>query len=370
MIAILVWGGLAAAEPNWAEMMPRVEAGDRAAVVVRVLKSPAGQAPMVHMKVGTDSYELACTDDGSFPDPAPDDGVFHCARLLEPALIATGEWSARFSVRGGNGEDQFLGELVYQGEGGFHFATVTLDEPEAASSARLDLSPKASDLPEEAVMAEPTPPLDAGGTPPAPPEPPPMAQRSGPGPSEASGPGGSLGFTLAWAILAAAGGWAFGRRRRSTPLIEGGSVLAVVPLDGSGPEPPEAVLIAATDPTATCVRIVRALTSSRRVVLVGTPPSSLQATGHDVVLAEDPDVEAVATLVKRLSTDGGVPPVVVVQGSEALIDTSGASSDPRVDLMRGLPASVWIVFIDGSDATAMVGTVGWSHDPQAGWSRL
>ena len=368
MIAILLRAGVALADPSWVELMPLVEAGDRAVVVVRVLDSPTDQAPMVHMKVGPDSFELACTDDGSFPDPAPDDGVFHCARLMEPAIITAGEWSARFSVRGGNGEDQYLGELRYPGEGGFHYATVTLGKSEAASASRFDLSPKASNLPEAAAVAEPTPSPDADGTPPAPPEPPPSP--AGPAAPDSSAAAGSLGSTVAWAVLAGCVGWALGRRRRPDSGVEGGAVLAVGPIDGAGPSPPTPALVAATDPSSTALVAIGALTASRRVVVVGDPPDAMEASGHDVVVVNDPDVNAVEAVVRRMINDGGVPPVVVVLGSRALIDTSGASSDPRMDLLRGLPESVWTLLIDESDSVAPADVAGWSHDPQAGWSRI
>ncbi|MEC9391722.1 MAG: hypothetical protein VX944_16750 [Myxococcota bacterium] len=358
MISVVAWIGTALAVPNWAMERPAIEAGSATAIVVRVLNAEQGQAPMVHLTLGSQSHQLGCADDGSFPDTAADDGVFHCGHLVEPASVTETDFSARFSIRGGSGEDQVLGAFQYEPGGGYRYATLTIGNADAGSAAPFSLAPAGS--PSSAADSAPTQSSPASA-PPASPTPP-------------SGPGGSAGAGLpawGWVVVAAGVGWLAGRRgrREKEPPADATRVLPCEPIDGRGPQPPRPAFIAATDASAATRRVVQSVSASRRVVLVGSVPADLRVTGHDVMPCADPDPIGIATAVDQLRRDGGVPPVVVVVGRDALVDTSGVSTDARVDLIGAVAEAAWVIFIGEALGSPVDGADAWSHDPQAGWSR-
>ena len=360
MIPALAWIGAAMAVPNWSVERPAIEAGSATAIVVRVLNAEQGQAPMVHLTLGSQSHQLGCADDGSFPDPTPNDGVFHCAHLVDPAMATGTDFSARFSIRSGSEQDQVLGEFQYDGGGGYRYATLTIGDADAGMAAPFSLASAPADTPSSAADSESSEPSLASA-PPASPTPP-------------SGRGSSAGAMLppwGWIVVAAGVGWIAGRRgrREAEPSADATRVLPCEPIDGRGPRPPRAVSIAATDASAATRRVLQSVSGSRRVLVVGPMPPDFVVMGHDVLPCDDPDPVGVAAAVHQLLMDGGVPPIVVVVGGESLLDTSGASTDARVDLIDAIGDTVWVIFIDGASRPPVDSTEAWSHDPQAGWSR-
>ena len=59
----------------------------------------------------------------------------------------------------------------------------------------------------------------------------------------------------------------------------------------------------------------------------------------------------------------------MVVGRDALVDTSGSSTDARVDLIGAVAGAAWVIFIDEASGARVDAADAWSHDPQAGWSR-
>lgn len=373
MVGLCWWLGVASAAPNWSELGPTVASGDAAAMVVRVLNADSSQAPMVHMKIDGVMHEMACADDGSFPDATPDDGVFHCARKISMGLVESKAWTGIFSVRDGNGEDQVLGTLEYPKGGGYRFAVLTMGETGAAAATEFDLpstDPREPGTPPaEATGSEATPGGNSSGEPEPPPEPspppsPPAAEVDAVAPP-------STDFTWLWVIGSCAVGWFAGRRfgSGSSAPTESARVLPLGPIDGSGPVPGAAVTVAATDAEAAVRAVWSGVTGVRRLVLVGELPKSLPPSAHDALVCTDPDPSAVHSVLNGMRKDGGVPPVVLVMGSNQLLDTGGTSGEPNVDLLDAVAAHTWVLFFVRSDESAIPGTEAWSHDPQAGWSQ-
>lgn len=372
MVGLLWWLGVASAAPNWSELGPTVASGEAAAMVVRVLNADSSQAPMVHLKIDDVMHEMACADDGSFPDGTPDDGVFHCARRISMGLVESKSWTGIFSVRDGSGEDQVLGTLEYPKGGGYRFAILTIGETGSASDSAFELPSteqrEPGTPPAEAEAAEVNSAENPAGEPEAPPAPPPPA----PPPSEIDGLGPpSSDFTWLWMLASCAVGWFAGRRFGSSSIepIESVRVLPLGPIDGSGPVPGGAVTVAATDAEAAVRAVWLAITGVRRLVLVGQVPKSLPPSAHDALVCTDPDPNSIKAVLTGMRKDGGVPPVVLVMGSNQLLDTGGTSGEPNVDLVGEIGEHTWILFFVGSDELAIPGTQSWSHDPQAGWSK-
>ena len=94
---------------NWAMERPAIEAGSATAIVVRVLNAEQGQAPMVHLTLGSQSHQLGCRR-WFIPDPAADDGV-SLRPFGDPASVTETDFSARFLIRGGSEKTKSWGRF-------------------------------------------------------------------------------------------------------------------------------------------------------------------------------------------------------------------------------------------------------------------
>jgi hypothetical protein len=382
MISVLLWFGVALASPNWTELGPQIESGDLSAVIVKVQNSNPNQAPMLQMTVDGVIHEVPCADDGSFPDMTPDDDVFHCAAKVSMGLVERGEWTAAFSMRGGDGEAQPLGTVVYPKGGGYRYATLTIGSPGVATSTKFDLpetvqrargSPPAQ-TEEASVQAPPeaVPQIPPEAVPQPPPEavPPPSPEAAAPHKVVVMPP--SVGPGWSWVVGALIFGWAIGRRTRdsSTETRDAVRSRPCTAIDGSGPVPDAAVTVHATDRSAAVASVWTSLTGIRRLVLVGEPVGEVPPSGHEVLHCQDPDPTAIAAVLQGLHNDGGVPPVLFVFGRTAVLDTSGSSGEPVADLVAAVGSRTWVAVFAGNSEDSVPGTESWSHDPQAGWSRF
>ena len=367
--SLLVWVSAALGAPNWVALGPEVIAGDASAVIVRVLNADSAQAPMIRLEIDGVEHEVGCADDGSFPDASADDGVFHCARKVAMGLVERDEWVAKFSMRGSNGESEQLGSLVYAKGGGYRFATLTIGEPGSAVATEFDLpsaEPRPKGTPPPAAAAE----NNGEEAPPSAPEPPPAPAAAPPAEPEMFS-SHSSGPPWAWILVALAAGWMAGRHRRARPRQKTESVRprTIDPLSGNGPVPEGAITVRSGNVHATVREVCGSLTLVRRIVFVGEPPEHLDPPGHDQMVCTDPDPLAIVGVLDALLADGGVPPVLFIVDRQAVVDTSGSSTDPLVDLVDAAAERAWVVVFTDDAGSPVSGTEPWSHDSQAGWSR-
>ena len=134
-------------------------------------------------------------------------------------------------------------------------------------------------------------------------------------------------------------------------------------------ETTDPIVVFATEPEQLAHAVVDALTPTRRVLLCGEVSIEGLTPSHPIQVLTDPDLEAIRSDVHRLCADGGVPPVLVLVGADAVIDTAGGSPCPGADLMERLRSLCWVVWIlpEGADLPTHP-WVQWDHDGQAGWS--
>ena len=336
-------------------------------VVIRVIEANSKQAPMLRLRADSQNVEVGCADDGQFPDGIPNDGQFHCATVIRTKNIKSEQWKLVISMPMPNGEEESLGTFPYSGKTGLYFATVSVGgTAEPTSDAFTLVGPTvlvAEDDPDQAAIVE-APPPDEGEE-----KKPPVDN-----PTTGFKPSGDFSSVSLWLIgLSALGiGWWIGvlnRKRRF--VLDEVRPLPVSALDGRGPVPePGVVAISAASPIHTLTHVARSLTARRRVVLVGDTEGIDIESIHPVLQVTDTDQHAIQKLIKRLLSDGGVPPVLLVLGMDAVLDTGGASPSPTQDMLAQLDSVIWCAVFLPEDASMPNGFSSWGHDPQAGWSTL
>ena len=368
-----------AVELQWEGVVPPAEGDAAGLLLVQVKNADADQAPMLRLVMGTQSAQIGCADDGSFPDPTPNDGEFYCSEIIPSSVLKAETWSARLSMRDSSGEDVDLGSLTYDGGPGVRFASVALGNPSLTTRTpfSLRIAPWVPDVEAMEVPPEEIPAMDGDldNAPippePPPPEPPPDARAKAPAEPDVAPP--SQGVPLLWTLFVFAFGFFVGQRfsgRRRGDELDAAVPLTAPPIDGGGPEPSGApIVVFATEPVQAVHAVATALTSTRRMVLSGECSLDDFTPVHPVQVLTDPDLEAIRTDVHRMATDGGVPPVLVLVGMDAVIDTGGGSPCPGMDLMQRLQAICWVVWVLPEDAPLPKhGWAQWDHDGQAGWS--
>ena len=92
---------LAMAGPS--EDAPSAVEGD--VLVIRVYNADPDQAPMLQLGLSAGVLSVGCADDGSSPDPVPNDGIFHCTADIPEKEKAQEEWTATLTTRSSAGHD-------------------------------------------------------------------------------------------------------------------------------------------------------------------------------------------------------------------------------------------------------------------------
>jgi len=363
---------------QWEALVPQATGDAAGLLLIRVKNADADQAPMLRLVMGSLSTQIGCADDGSFPDPTPNDGDFYCAEVIPSTVLKADSWVAKLSMRDSSGEDVELGSLTYESGPGVRFASVTLGQPALTTSTpfSLRIAPWVPDVEAMEVPPEEIPSMDgevdvAPPPEPPPPEPPPDARAKAPAEPNVAPP--SSGVPILWTVFVFAFGFFVGQRfsgRRRGDELDAVRPLTSPAIDAGGPEPEgDPIVVFATEPEEVARTVTDTLTATRRVLLCGEVSLDGLNPSHPIQVLTDPDLEAIRAAVHRLCSDGGVPPVLVLAGANAVIDTSGGSPCPGADLLERLRDRCWVVWIVPEDADLPKHPwVQWDHDGQAGWS--
>ena len=365
-----------AARVDWTGRVEPASGGSSALLMIRVEGASADQAPMLRLRAGGVSMEVGCADDGSFPDSSPDDGRFHCLQVVPQGIVEGGPWLLDVSTRGATGEDLSLGQVTLPGGGGARFVTVTIGAPEQISSApfAVRVMPRVKEEVEGVAPTPPEAPPEVAGEPEPPPqpqpEPPPQPQPTA-APDVVPAP---TGVPVLWTVLMLAMGFFAGHRvgrRQQAPRPEGAEPVEVPPIGGHGPRPEgDPVVVAVADSTAAVGVIVEALTPHRRLLVSGEASLEGVFPGHPIHRIVDVDMISICNQVSALLRDGGVPPVVVLVGTEPVIDSAGGTPSPAEELLERLCGRCWVVWVVPEHMTATSRWARWGYDAQAGWSVL
>ena len=358
---------------QWEALVPPATGDAAGLLLIQVKNADADQAPMLRLAMGALNAQIGCADDGSFPDPTPNDGDFYCAEVIPSTVLKADSWTAKLSMRDSSGEDVDLGILTYDGGPGVRFASVTLGQPALTTSTpfSLRIAPWVSDVEEMEVPPKEISPMDGEVDGEPAPEPPPDARAKAPAEPDVVPP--SSGVPILWTLFIFALGVFVGQRfsgRRRGDELDAVRPVASPAIAGGGPEPGgDPIVVFATEPEQLAHAVVDALTTTRRVLLCGEVSNEGLTPSHPIQVLTDPDLEAIRSDVHRLCADGGVPPVLVLVGADAVIDTAGGSPCPGADLMERLRSLCWVVWIlpEGADLPTHP-WVQWDHDGQAGWS--
>lgn len=364
---------------QWEDRVPPATGDAAGLLLIQVKNADADQAPMLRLVMGTLSAQIGCADDGSFPDTTPNDGEFYCSEIIPSTVLTAETWTARLSMRDSSGEDVDLGSLAYEGGSGVRFASVTLGQPGLTTRApfALRIAPWVPDVEAMEVPPAEVPAMDGDietepvPTEPPPPEPPPDVRAKAPAEPEVSPP--SSGVPILWTLFIFALGFFVGQRfsgRRPRDELDAATPLSSPPIDGAGPEPcGDPVVVFSTRPDQTVRAISAALTPTRRIVVSGEVSLDGFTPAHPAQVLRDTDLEAIRADAHRLASDGGVPPVLILVGTEAVIDTAGGSPCPGADLMQRLRGLCWVVWVLPEDVDLpKLPWAQWDHDGQAGWS--
>ena len=350
-------GGIENPTIEWRRSVEPGESRRNSVVIVRVRGAEAAQAPMLHLAAGELKTEVGCADDGRFPDGISNDGLFHCASVLQTSTLASEEWTLVVSMRTSDGDVDNLGTFPFSDETGLLVVSVGVGEAASASTEFFALvgpkvqSPDPSSMNEDGSQQAPIPPEEA------------VPQAA---PKLFSG--------WVWAaVLGALGlGWLIGSRSpRGSKRRDQAVALPVRSLDDRGPVPNgECVLISSAVPSQTLLHVAKRLTSLRRVLILGEVDCTALDPIHPIHIVTDRDRFAVQELVEELCGDGGVPPVLLILGSQSVLDTGGASPSPTRSLIESIEAHCWCALFVAEDETPVAEYARWGYDPQAGWAKL
>ena len=350
-------GGFDDPRIEWRRSVEPVDGRPDSVVIVRVEGAEADRAPMVHLDAGSLKTEVGCTDDGRFPDGISNDGLFHCASVLQTSTLASGSWTLAVSMRNPNGDIDVLATVPFSEKTGLRMISVRVGDPEAASTDFFALvGPKAQSLDPSSMNED--------GTKQAPKAP----EEDVPKPA----PQMFSGWVWTAVLGALSIGWLIGSRSpRGSKRPDQAMAIPVRPLDDRGPVPDEgSILISSADPHQTLIHVVKQLTCRRRVLVVGDVDCSSIEPIHPVHLVTDADRFSVRALVDDFWRDGGVPPVLLVLGRQSILDTGGASPTPALDVLEAIADRTWCALFVSEDESPVEDLAHWGYDPQAGWTQL
>ncbi len=314
-------------------------------VVVRVIAAGTQAAPVVTLTTVNGSTQLACRDDGRFPDVTRNDAEPACAGSADDLSMEVG-------IQTSSGKYTEFGRVEWA-SGPIHYVTLDVAQTSASTVAfplALPLETADDGDPTKAGRGDPPPSPSPNASPGAAltvsPTVSPGGWRSGiqsaaAGLSRFAGALWLLGFT---GIVTVAGlGWRraaprrarvqTGLRRHPSPqLLAGGPSWA---------EP--AAVLETIDPVAFAGDFISILARERRVVLVLPAGVELPAAGPcSVWVATIPDWAPVLAGVVALADTEGPELAVLVVGADTLLDAGAVAPGAVQKLMAGLPAGVWL----------------------------
>ena len=297
--------------------LPPATAVGAGALLARISGHTPEQAPMLLLTGPQGTWQMACRDDGSFPDTTHNDGQYGCGGPLH-APAAT-----RFAVslRGRSGA-QALGEVQWENEEALYPLHISTEQPPSPDPLPLSIRPD--------PVASGTTPTPTATTPGGPP---PAAEGRTP---EAT-----------WVVLVLGGGLLVGLlfRRRPRALPEHLRSLPPAPLFEGGPTPMgRPALIQTADPQTTTTRLLHHLVGQRRVALLGVAPEHIPS-GHPVYHLTSADRQDIETALSELARLPGAPVVLLITDPAAVVDPGSLHEHPVEGLLDGLPAGVWSAVI-------------------------
>jgi len=348
---------------RWSQGFPPADGTGVSVLFVRIHDPKSERAPMLRLSSGSFNAEVGCADDGSFPDGIPNDGIFHCGTVLPSAQMSSERLPLEISLRAENGEVMVLGGVEQAGAPGLHFATISVagdtpfsNEPYALVGPTVqaiddgkEVDVATTQTPDASEHPEPSPPVTPVVV--APP---------------------SSGHAWVWALIALAVGVLVGRRgKQEIPRLDGTVALPAQAIDGDGPVPNVGpVIIFSANPGHTLLHVAARMMTHRRVLILGSMDLSSLDPIHPVHRITDPDLHAIHGMLKAMNTDGGLPPVLLIDGLDSVLDTGGASPTPTNELMGLVEAHTWVaVFVSEGSAPSFTAP-SWGHDSQAGWTRI
>ncbi len=273
-------------------------------ILVRLQMPGEGGTPVLALEGERGRVELACRNDGRFPDATRNDEEFGCAG------VAPGD-RLKLVLNAGDGSHRQLGELSWPAEAPLRFAQVdVLQGKNSTEVFSATLSP-----PE--VVADPTAPSPPEApTPPSPPPPVPVPMES---PEAAPHRPLALGITF---VLGLFGGWWL-RRPARLPAS-----LRPLPVQLAGLPP---ILGPSVLRGLSAAELLDRL-HSHRVLLVG---EEVLPTGVQGWLCPSTDLQEVQDAAAALARTPGLPIAVVL--CQSLGDPGGVAGNPATKLADSLP---------------------------------
>ena len=95
-------------------------------------------------------------------------------------------------------------------------------------------------------------------------------------------------------------------------------------------------------------------------------PENLQPA-LDLVWITDPDWRSILSIVDCWCVDGGVPPVVLIEGADVVIDIGGASPSPILELVDALDGRAWVGVVEPDGGAADLDLPRWDWFSDKGW---
>lgn len=267
-------------------------------ILVRLQVPGEGGTPVLALEGERGRVELACRNDGRFPDATRNDEEFGCAG------VAPGD-RLKLVLNAGDGSHRQLGELSWSAESPLRFAQVDVHQGTSSNQ------PFSATLSPPEVIAPPTAP-----TPPSPPAPVPVPMES-----PQAGPHRPLALGITF-VLGLLGGW-WMRRPARLPAS-----LRPLPVQLAGLPP-------VVGPS-----ILRGMSASalldrlhhHRVLLVG---EQALPTGAQGWLCPSTDLQEVQDAALALARTPGLPIAVVL--CRPLQDPGGVAGNPATKLAESLP---------------------------------
>ena len=300
-------------------------------ILVRVQVPGEGGTPVLALEGERGRVELACRNDGRFPDATRNDEEFGCAG------VAPGD-RLKLVLNAGDGSHRQLGELSWPAAPPLRFAQIdVLQGKSENTSFTASLSPPEVVGPPTAPTPPTAPAPPPESTPPSPPPPVPVPMES---PQAAPHRPLALGITFVLGLL----GGLWMRRPARLP-----ATLRPLPVQVAGLPPIVGPSILRGISAAELLDRLH----SHRVLLVG---EQVLPTGVQGWLCADADLQEVQDAAAALARSPGLPIAVVL--CQPLQDPGGVAGNPATKLAESLP--------DGSLCLALLPP----DQPGWGWPEL
>lgn len=310
-------------------------------IVARVVGASDQGAPVVTLSTGAGVTQLACRDDGRFPDVKRNDSEPTCAGVSTAS-------AAGIALQSGAGTRADFGQITWP-SGAVRY--VTLD----VAHTTLATEPfSLVDVADASAAGE------QGGPEPRRAE----ADRdaSGKSPAKASRWTVALWIAGVFGTIAAGG---LGLRRFSPRRSDAANAFKRHPATALFPDGPslsdEAVLLRTQDPVALAGELLGLLARLRRTVVLVPPDVTLPPAGPCTVwVSKTQDWERALAGIVELAESEGPELAVLVVGAEAIQEAGAVAPNPVQRLLAGLPPGIWLGVIVGLEETLPVWLPQWS----------